>query len=450
MVLLRRSFLESDEASPPQGQADPGQEPHVFSVTELSEVLRGVLESTFSDIYVEGEISGYKVSQSKHAYFNLKDETALLSCVIWKSSLARIKVPLSDGQMVRVFGHLTLYPPRGNYQMVVQRVQLAGEGLLLKKFEELKRKLEAQGLFASERKRPIPPMPQRIGVITSPTGAAIRDFLRVIGHRFPGLEIDVFPVKVQGIEASGEIAHALQVLSDRGEHDVLVLTRGGGSLEDLWPFNEEGVARAIAACRIPVISAVGHEIDYTIADFVADLRVPTPTAAAMQVVQNREDLLQKLDTALQSLIQYLTRTLDKKRSLLDSLSDKLVHLSPLYQVGIRRQRIDDYLNRMELLVGNCLDKKKALLEQAQRRLLRSTPALIQQRQERLEGLSRRLQLLSPEATLNRGYSLTALESTGRLVCQSSELKAGDRIRTRLRRGQMSSQVIEVYHDDKDK
>lgn len=423
------------------------EEPHVYSVGELTRRLQQYVEREYDKVCVEGEISGYKISHSGHAYFVLKDEAALLNCVIWRSTLARLKVDLDDGQMVRATGGLTIYPPRGAYQLVVRQVELAGEGLLLKRFEQLKRKLEAEGLFAPERKRPVPALPSRIAVITSPTGAAIRDFLKVLRGRFPGLEVDIYPVRVQGIEAAGEIAHALETLGDAREHEVVVLTRGGGSLEDLWPFNEERVARAIAGCPLPVLAAVGHEIDFTIADFVADVRVPTPTAAAQYIVQNRDDLLRKLDLARQSLVQGTFQQLDLLRRQVEVRHGDLQRLSPLSRVGIERQRVDECLSHMQLLARGWLRRTRLQLDQHSLSLRRAGPASIQRRQERLGALEEHLKSLSPHATLRRGYSLTALAPSGQLLRSSSQVRDGDRLRTRLGRGEVESRVIGEGHDE---
>lgn len=424
------------------------EESQIYTVSELTYRLQQYLETEYDRVCVEGEVSGYKVSQSGHAYFALKDEAALLNCVIWKSTRLRLSLELDDGQMIRATGGLAIYPPRGAYQLVVRQVHLAGEGLLLKRFEQLKRKLEAEGLFAPERKRPIPPLPTRIAVLTSPTGAAIRDFLKVLRGRFPGLEIDLYPVRVQGIEAAGEIAHALEVLGKAKAHEVLILTRGGGSLEDLWPFNEERLARAIAACPLPVISAVGHEIDFTIADFVADLRVPTPTAAAEYIVQNREDLLRKLDLAREALVQSALEQLDTLRRELDNRQERLERLSPLFRIGIDRQRVDERLSHMQLLAKGWLRRTRLRLEPLIQGLRRSAPAGIRQHQQRLQALGEHLRSLSPQATLLRGYSLTALEPSGRLLHSSEEVATGDRLRTRLGQGEVESQVIEARHGER--
>jgi len=418
----------------------------VYSVSELTHQLQTYLESEYGEIRVEGEISGFKVSHSGHAYFSLKDEGATLSCVIWRSALARLRIDLADGQQVRATGGLTIYPPRGNYQMIVRRIEPAGEGLLMKRFEEMKKRLEAEGLFDPARKRPIPALPKRLAVITSPTGAAIRDFLKGIGRRGPDLQIDIFPVHVQGLEAPGEIAHALEVLGRLGRHDLLVVTRGGGSLEDLWAFNDERVARAMAACPIAVISAVGHEIDFTIADFVSDLRLPTPTAAAQYIVEKREDRLRKLDAAVQSLIQYGRRRLETLAFQHDALQSSLLRLSPRSRVGTERQRLDEQLGRMELLAARRLERMQVQTEKARESLLRLGPESLRRGKERLEALGGRLRTLSPTATLQRGYSLTAEVKTGRILKDSRRVEPGQRIRTRLSRGELVSEIHEVNHE----
>src|SRR5213596_2614954 len=266
----------------------------VFTVAELTRAIRGALETKFSAVWVQGEISNYKPHPSGHQYFTLKDQRAQISCVIWRDTIAPPRQPLVDGTQVQVYGTVTVFEARGQYQLSVQILQLRGVGLLQAKFETLKRKLQAEGLFAPERKRPLPKFPRRIGIVTSPRGAAIRDMLNVLRRRAPWLQILINPVRVQGTGAAQEIAVAIRELGQSNEAfapvDLVVVTRGGGSIEDLWDFNEEIVARAVFHSALPVISAVGHEIDFTICDFVADLRAPTPSAAAELIVPDVVDL----------------------------------------------------------------------------------------------------------------------------------------------------------------
>src|SRR5881296_4532678 len=281
----------------------------VFTVSELTRNIRGTLETKFGAVWVQGEISNYKLHPSGHQYFTLKDQRAQISCVIWRDTIAPPRQALVDGTQVQVYGTVTVFEARGQYQLSVQILQPRGVGLLQAKFEAVKRKLDAEGLFAPERKRPLPKFPRRIGIITSPTGAAIRDMLNVLRRRAPWLQILINPVRVQGTGAAQEIAVAIRELATPNEAwrplDLIVVTRGGGSIEDLWEFNEEIVARAIFHSAVPIVSAVGHEIDFTICDFVADLRAPTPSAAAELVVPDIIDLRRRVDELAGSLYQCL-------------------------------------------------------------------------------------------------------------------------------------------------
>src|SRR5213079_332092 len=277
----------------------------VFSVSELTRQIRGTLETKFRAVWVQGEISNYKLHPSGHQYFTLKDQRAQIACVIWRDAIAPRRQPLVDGTQVQVYGTVTVFEARGQYQLNVRILQPRGVGLLQAKFETLKRKLQAEGLFAPERKRPLPKFPRRIGIVTSPTGAAIRDILNVLRRRAPWLQILISPVRVQGSGAAEEIAVAIRELAKPNENfaavDLIVITRGGGSMEDLWEFNEEIVARTIADVSVPIVSAIGHEIDFTIADFVADLRAPTPSAAAELIVPDIIDLQWRLDGCTRAL-----------------------------------------------------------------------------------------------------------------------------------------------------
>src|SRR5436853_1577468 len=299
----------------------------VFTVTELTRNIRGTLETKFATVWVQGEISNYKLHPSGHRYFTLKDQRAQISCVIWRDTMAPLRQPLVDGAQVQVYGTVTVYEARGQYQLNVQVLQPRGVGLLQAKFEALKRKLEAEGLFAPERKRPLPKFPRRIGIITSPSGAAIRDMLNVLRRRAPWLQILINPVRVQGTGAAQEIAVAIRELGQSNEAfapvDLIVVTRGGGSIEDLWEFNEEIVARAIFHSAVPIVSAVGHEIDFTICDFVADLRAPTPSAAAEMIVRDVLDLRRQMDACVRGLGRELFNRLRDAQQRLDHARETL-------------------------------------------------------------------------------------------------------------------------------
>jgi len=339
----------------------------VFTVGELTRQIRGILETRFGAVWVQGEISNYKLHPSGHQYFTLKDQRAQIACVIWRDTMLPPRQPLVDGTQVQVYGTVTVFEARGQYQLNVQILQPRGLGLLQAKFEALKRKLQAEGLFAPERKRPLPKFPRRIGIVTSPTGAAIRDMLNVLRRRAPWLQILISPVRVQGSGAAQEIAVAIRELATPNEAweplDLIVVTRGGGSIEDLWEFNEEIVARAIFNSTVPIVSAVGHEIDFTICDFVADLRAPTPSAAAELIVPDIIDLHRRIDGCARGLArQLLNRVRDAQQRLdhareilrrclahkIDSYKRGLLHVaaalqarSPARELIVRRNRIVD-------------------------------------------------------------------------------------------------------------
>src|SRR6266699_4670561 len=344
----------------------------VLTVSELTRSIRGTLEAKFGAIWVQGEISNYKLHPSGHQYFTLKDQRAQISCVIWRDNMAPLRQPLVDGAQVQVYGTVTVFEARGQYQLNVQILQPRGVGLLQAKFEALKRKLEAEGLFASERKRSLPKFPQRIGIVTSPSGAAIRDMLNVLRRRAPWLQIWISPVRVQGTGAAQEIAVAIRELAAPNDAfaplDLIVVTRGGGSIEDLWEFNEEIVARTIADVSVPIVSAIGHEIDFTIADFVADLRAPTPSAAAELIVPDIVDLRRQIEGRMRLLArQLLNRVRDAQQRLdhgretlqrclahnIDAMKRAIVHAlrvlqarSPVHELMMRRNRFADLHRRL--------------------------------------------------------------------------------------------------------
>src|SRR5438874_8296141 len=315
---MSRTSLDMTELFP--------QASKVFTVSELTRSIRGTLEAKFGAVWVQGEISNYKLHPSGHQYFTLKDQRAQISCVIWRDTMASPRQPLVDGAQVQIYGTVTVFESQGKYQLRVEILQPRGVGMLQAKFEALKRKLEAEGLFATERKRPLPKFPRRIGIVTSPTGAAIRDLLNVLRRRAPWLQILINPVRVQGTGAAAEIAVAIRELATANENwlpvDLIVVARGGGSIEDLWEFNEEIVARTIVDVGVPIVSAIGHEIDFTIADFVADLRAPTPSAAAELIAPDIVDLRRRVDELAGSLYQYLRNFLAHQQTLLRFLSER--------------------------------------------------------------------------------------------------------------------------------
>jgi exodeoxyribonuclease VII large subunit len=419
------------------------QSSKVFTVAELTRQIRGTLETKFRAVWVQGEISNYKLHPSGHQYFTLKDQRAQIACVIWRDTVLPPRQPLVDGSQIQVYGTVTVFEARGQYQLNVQILQPRGVGVLQAKFEALKRKLEAEGLFAAERKRPLPRFPRRIGIITSPSGAAIRDMVNVLRRRAPWLQILINPVRVQGTGAAQEIAVAIRELALPNEAfaplDLIVVTRGGGSIEDLWEFNEEIVARAIFHSALPIVSAVGHEIDFTISDFVADLRAPTPSAAAELIVPDIIDLQRQIDGCTRALSrQLLSRVRDAQQRLdharetlqrclvhkLDGYKRNLAHItralqarSPTRELMMRRNRLADLHRRL-------VASPARLLENARHRF------------ERIEGI---LRVLGPDATLRRGYSITMSER-GKIVRTIAAVRPKMKIRTRVSDGEFSSEI----------
>jgi exodeoxyribonuclease VII large subunit len=416
----------------------------VFTVAELTRAIRGTLEAKFGAIWVQGEISNYKLHPSGHQYFTLKDQRAQIACVIWRDTMLPARQPLVDGAQVQIYGTITVFEARGQYQLNVQILQPRGVGVLQAKFEALKRKLKAEGLFDAARKRALPKFPRRIGIVTSPSGAAIRDILNVLKRRAPWLQILINPVRVQGTGAAQEIAVAIRELALPNEVfaplDLIVVTRGGGSIEDLWEFNEEIVARTIADVRVPIVSAVGHEIDFTICDFVADLRVPTPSAAAELIVPDIADLRQHMDNCARAIgrelfnrVRDAQQRLDHARETLrrclghkiDSYKRGLLHIaaalqarSPARELMLRRNRLLD-LNR---------------------RLLASPSHTIENARQRFRRIEGILRVLGPNATLRRGYSITTNER-GKIIRTIAAVRPKMKIRTRVSDGEFGSEIL---------
>lgn len=415
----------------------------VLTVSELTRSIRGTLETKFGAIWVQGEVSNYKAHPNGHQYFTLKDSRAQIACVIWRDTMAPLRQPLADGAHVQVFGTVSVFEARGQYQISVQIVQPRGLGVLQAKFEALKRKLEAEGLFDPARKRALPKFPKRIGIVTSPSGAAIRDILNVLRRRAPWLSILVSPVRVQGSGAAQEIAVAIRELATPNENfapvDLVVVTRGGGSMEDLWEFNEEIVARTIASVNVPIVSAIGHEIDFTIADFVADLRAPTPSAAAELIVKDVVDLRrhldgcarvlgrellnrmrdgqQRLDHAREILRRCLAHKIDNYRRGLAHALDVLQARSPVRELILRRNRFGDLQRRLR-------ESPARILENARHRF------------QKIEGI---LRVLGPDATLRRGYSITT-DARGKLIRSVAVVRSKMKIKTRVSDGEFESRT----------
>jgi len=406
----------------------------VLTVSEITRQIQGLLEGAFPAVWIEGEISNLRIADSGHAYFTLKDAGAQLSAVLWRGVAGKLSVQLADGFRVIAFGEISVYEKRGQYQLAVAQLLPKGIGALQLAFEELKRKLAAEGLFDSSRKRPLPVLPQRIGVVTSPAGAALRDFLNIIGRRFPNLHIMIAPVRVQGEGAAQEIAGAIDELNAMGLVDVIIVTRGGGSLEDLWTFNEEIVARALARSRIPTISAVGHEVDFTISDFVADLRAPTPSAAAELVVRAKDEFVRQLADHRQRLTQHLRLSLSEARRRLTACALR----RPAEWLRQYAQLVDDLRHRL-LSPEVLITRWKERLDTDQRRLTVALSQCRQWKRHRLSQASSRLDLLSPRGTLSRGYSITRL-TDGRVVRSVKTVKTGAVVRTVVLDGAFDSTV----------
>jgi exodeoxyribonuclease VII large subunit len=437
----------------------------VFTVTSLTERIRTVLEEGLPAVWVRGEVSNLRVPASGHAYFTLKDETAQLRAVLFRGRAWRVRFALEDGMQVLALGGIDVYLARGEYQLVVDLLEPQGFGALQLAFEQLKRKLAAEGLFDAARKRPLPPFPRRIALVTSPTGAAIRDMLNVIGRRFGNLRIAVVPVRVQGDEAAGDIVAALAGLRAVSDLDVVILGRGGGSIEDLWAFNEERVARAIAACPVPVVSAVGHETDYTLADFVADLRAPTPSAAAEIVVREKLEVGRRLGSLEQRLLKALDARLAGGRRRLQQLTGRRVLTEPARSLRDHQRRLDDLAARLLAastahrrglghrlaLAGNFLrslhplariSRNTAVLAQLESRLASAAGNSLKTSRHRFATCMGRLDSLSPLAVLGRGYSVTRLAS-GVIVRSAGQTRPGDEVEVLLHQGVLGARVTAV-------
>ena len=434
----------------------------IYSVSELSVAIKNLLESKFPDVWVAAEVSNFRAAASGHLYFTLKDAGAQLKAVCFRNQARYLKFKPQDGLSVIARGRLGVYEARGEYQLYVEYLEPAGVGALQLAFEQLKQKLAAEGLFDPSRKKPLPALPGSIGLVTSPDGAAVRDILRVLKRRFPNMSVTLYPAKVQGDGAAGEIAEGIDYFNRHSLADVLIVGRGGGSLEDLWPFNEESVARAIAASRIPVISAVGHETDFTIADFVADLRAPTPSAAAEVVVHRREDLLAEIESRAGRMTQSFRLRLAEAREQLTHLRLHQTFQNLLTRVMERGQRVDDLATELNRLMrekladsrhawlepsagiarydfGKWIGLKKAALDGRQRRFESEFRRLLTEKQSRLKHLADLLGERNPFTILGRGYSITR-DSAGNIIRDAAQVAIGDEVSTHLAHGELTSRL----------
>ncbi len=442
---------------------------HVYTPSELNQEVRLHLEAGFSRVLLEAEISNLSRPASGHLYFSLKDESAQIRCAMFRSAAIRCSLRLENGQKVLARGRISLYEPRGEYQFIVDGLRDAGEGQLQQLFELLKKKLEAEGLFAAARKKPLPPYPWRIGVITSPSGAAIRDILQVLERRWPLAQVRLYPVSVQGSEAPGEIRSALATANDEGWAELLILGRGGGSLEDLQAFNEETVARSVAASTIPLICAVGHETDFSICDFIADLRAPTPSAAAELATPDCVILSAEFARYGRMLEQRLRGHLQRNMQRLDYLAHRLAQRDPalkLRQQSTQLRRLDDALQRTArgrlrgiqvqldgLSVRMYLQHPHKKLEDYRRRVqasLHTCSRLLEQRLERSRGrlqtLGRTLHAVSPLATMGRGYAVLSVTASGAIVTAVNQVSSGDQLSAQLADGRVYCTVDSVSEE----
>ena len=436
----------------------------VLTVSELIRQIRLQLESSFDSVWVEGEISNLRSPSSGHLYFTLKDENSQIKTVVFRSHMRFLKFEIKDGIQVISRGRVSVYEPRGDYQLIVDYIEPKGVGALQLAYEQLKERLKSEGLFDNSHKKPLPLLPRKIGLVTSSSGAAVQDMINIILRRFPSIEILILPVRVQGEGASSEIAHAIEELNRISGIDVMIVGRGGGSLEDLWAFNEEIVARAIYHSDIPVISAVGHEIDFTISDFVADLRAPTPSAAAELVVPNKSELVSYLENWMGRLENLVFQSLESNRNKLGFLEKRLS--DPRRRIDDFRLRIDDIFNHLSVNTSNLLRRKAEQLERKKDALISRSPKgrigelknfvsqlnkeidvhirhYLGNRRHRFERSLEGLDRLSPLNVLRRGYSITRALPDYSILKDVKGLKVGDRINVKLHRGEIIGQIKQL-------
>lgn len=453
-------FDEIPANSPPQRE--------IFTISRLNREARFLLERALGAVWLEGEISNLSRPGSGHWYFSLKDEAAQVRCAMFRQRNLLVRFPVRDGMQVLARGRVSLYEARGEFQIVIDHLEEAGEGALRRRFEELKQKLQAEGLFDERHKRPLPTLPRRIGVVTSPTGAAIRDILHVLARRFPAIPVLIYPVAVQGEAAPREIAQAIRLAAARAECDVLIVARGGGSLEDLWAFNDEGVARAIFDCPIPVVSGVGHEVDVTIADFVADLRAPTPSGAAERVVPDRLEWQRRIEVHGQRVLRAMRRRLLESRTQLNAQQKALDRNHPGARLREHAQRLDELEGRLAFAMQTRLERARRRHAAAEALLARASPALrvaalgirldsarralaaagracLGGPRARLDVALRTLHAVSPLATLERGYAIVT-DADGHVLQQAARVPVGTTIRARLAHGHLTARVTDVAPD----
>ncbi|HSQ69623.1 MAG TPA: exodeoxyribonuclease VII large subunit [Steroidobacteraceae bacterium] len=449
------------------GPAAPDR--NVYTVSRLNREARMLLEGGLGSVWIEGELSNLSRPASGHWYFSLKDSQAQLRCAMFRQRNLLVRFPVRDGALVLARGRVSLYEARGEFQLVVEHLEEAGEGLLRRRFEQLKQKLAAEGLFELARKQPLPRLPRRIGVVTSPTGAAIRDILHVLRRRFPAIPVLIYPVAVQGEAAPAEISETLDLAGLRADCDVLILARGGGSLEDLWAFNDERVARAIFACPIPLLCGVGHETDVTIADFVADERAPTPSAAAERCVPDRTEWLRAIEAQERRMSLAARRRIADARQQLAFRESRLARSHPGVRLRQHAQRLDELDARLRRASALGLERARTRVDQARSLLQRSSPQLrmaavrlrldaasrslaaeaqgaLSRAQRRLDLASRTLAAVSPLATLSRGYAIVT-DQSGHVVTDAGGVASGAPIEARLANGTLCATVTGTRGQD---
>ncbi len=437
-----------------------------ISVSQLNRRVKTLLEQGIARLWVEGEISNLSRPASGHIYLSLKDDGAQVSAAWFRQRQRGPAVGFKNGDRVLAYGRVSIYEARGNYQLIIEQMEPAGEGVLKRRFDALKLKLANEGLFDEERKQELPGLPRQIGVITSPSGAAVRDILSVLARRFPAVPVVIYPAAVQGDAAPGELISALESAVGRDECDVLILSRGGGSLEDLWAFNDEQLARAIAACPLPVISAVGHEVDFTIADFVADVRAPTPSGAAEIVVPNQDEWLHRIGGLASRIARVGQRALEDRAQKLDWLGRRLIAGSPAATLQRQRDSLRERTGRLAAAIRQEILQQKNQLQRVSGGLMQLSPALSVQRmigqlaklQQRIVTaansaiadsnhkvalLGRALNSVSPLATLERGYAIVRKEADDVVLTNAHDAATGDNIRARLSRGELVATVTKV-------
>jgi len=454
MPLFDPGRIAEPKDEPPEPRAANGTPGHPLTVTQLARGVADVLDMCFPEVWVVGQVSGYKRAASGHLYFDLKDDASQVACVMWREQASRIRGRVEDGNEVIACGHVGFYPAGGRCQLYVTRLRPLGLGALEIKFRQLKRRLQAEGLFSPDRKKPLPPSPATVAVVTSPTGAAIRDIIHVLSRRWPGLHILLYPVRVQGDGAAQEIARAVARLDRHlsGKVEVIIVGRGGGSAEDLWAFNEEVVARAIAACGVPVVSAVGHETDFSISDFVADVRAPTPSAAAEMVVPDQRELLQRIGVEARRLQRVVDQAVRNARHRLGMVGRHRFFRYPEEIAGLPAARLDELAGRMAASGATSIDRDRRRLHNLERGLIERRPTarlavqggrlaaltarydaagrrVVETVGARLDRATKRLKALSPLAVLDRGYSITLAARTGRPVHSADEVTEGDALAT---------------------